>query len=131
MQVDVVRHLAVGMILEMELDRVALAHADEAARHRAAESPERVSDAVGDRLVDFDHFELDDDLGRLFAIGRRRHHGGLVRTAFTGSPCGGPRSPFIEPPVGPTRVSQCPWSDVPHAVSSKAPPSASQSYSSS
>ena len=72
-QVDVVRHLAARVILEMELDRVALAHADEAAGHGAAESPERVRHAVGDLLVDFDHFEFDDDLGRLLAIGGRRH----------------------------------------------------------
>jgi hypothetical protein len=32
-QVDVVRHLAVGVVLQVELHRVALAHADEAARH--------------------------------------------------------------------------------------------------
>jgi hypothetical protein len=63
-QVDVVRHLAAGMVLEMELDRVALAHADEAAGHRAAEGPERVLHALGDLTFDFLHFELDDDLGR-------------------------------------------------------------------
>jgi hypothetical protein len=32
-QVDVVRHLVVGVVLQVELDRVPLAHADEAARH--------------------------------------------------------------------------------------------------
>ena len=41
-----------GMVLQVELDRVALAHADEAAGHGAAESPERVGHALGDLLVD-------------------------------------------------------------------------------
>jgi hypothetical protein len=61
------------MVLEMKLDRVALAYTDEAARHRAAESPECVGHAIGNRFVDLDHFELDDHLGRLLAIGGRWH----------------------------------------------------------
>jgi hypothetical protein len=36
------------MILQVELDRIALADADELAGHGAAESPERVLHAVGD-----------------------------------------------------------------------------------
>ena len=100
-QVDVVRHLAVGMVLEMELDRVALAHADEAAGHRAAEGPERVLHAFGDLACSTSlHFELDDDLGRV-RCGRwaAARAAGLVSTALTGSPCGGPKSPLREPPV--------------------------------
>jgi hypothetical protein len=54
---------------------VALANADEAAGHRAAEGPERVGHAFGDRHVLLDHLELDDHLGRRLAVGRRRHVG--------------------------------------------------------
>jgi hypothetical protein len=43
--VDVVRHLRIGVVVEVELDRVALANADEAAGHGAAEGPEGVGDA--------------------------------------------------------------------------------------
>ncbi|KGS79764.1 hypothetical protein X947_4295 [Burkholderia pseudomallei MSHR7334] len=72
-QIDVVRHFAVRTILEMEFDRVALPHADEVAGHRAAEGPERVVHAVGDRQHFLDHFEIDDDLRRVAARDRRRH----------------------------------------------------------
>ena len=72
-QVDVVRHLARGMILQMELDGVALAHANEAARHGAAERPERVLHAFGNFEVDLFHFEIDDDFRGIVAVRRRRH----------------------------------------------------------
>ena len=75
MQVDVVRHLAGGVVLEMKLHRVALAHANEAAGHGSAESPERVLHAFGDLALDLLHFELDDDLGRCAAPRRRRNVG--------------------------------------------------------
>ena len=92
--------LLVGMILEVELDRVALAHADEAAGHGAAEGPERVGHALGDLLVDLVHLEIDDDLRRMrCACTGGGTCGGLVSTAWTGSPCGGPKSPLREPPV--------------------------------
>jgi hypothetical protein len=48
------------VVLEVELDLVTLPHADEAARHRAAERPERVVDAVGDRQLLLLHLELHD-----------------------------------------------------------------------
>jgi hypothetical protein len=72
-QVDVVWHLRVGVIAQVELDRVAFAHADEGARHGAAEGPESVGDAFGDRPLQFLHFEVDDDLGRRVPARRRRH----------------------------------------------------------
>src|SRR5690606_6849029 len=72
-QVDVVRHLARRMILEMKLDRVALPYSNEAPGHRAAERPERVRHALGDFHVELDDFELDDDLRRIVAIRRGRH----------------------------------------------------------
>ena len=70
----------------MELDRVALAHANETAGHRAAERPERVGHALGDFLVDFGDFEVDDDLRRMRAFDRRRNLGGLVSTACKARP---------------------------------------------
>src|SRR5262245_16764961 len=64
------------MVLEMELDGVALAHADEAAGHRAAEGPECVLHAGGDFTLHLAHLELDDDLGGRVAAGGRWHEGG-------------------------------------------------------
>ena len=52
----------------MELDLVALADANELARHVAAESPERIADAVGKPPFELPHFEIDDDLGRMVAL---------------------------------------------------------------
>ena len=72
-QVDVVRHLRIGMVLQVELDRVALANADEAARDRATKGPERVARAFRDFHFEFTHLELDDDLGRRGATGGRRN----------------------------------------------------------
>jgi len=73
-QVDVVRHLVVRIVAQMEFDRVALAHADEFARNRAAERPEHVGHAFGNRQFFFDDFEFDDHLRRIIAARRRRHH---------------------------------------------------------
>ena len=72
MQVDVVRHLVVGVIVEMHLDLVALADADELAGHMAAEGPEGVADAVGEPPFELPHFEMHDDLRRVVAMDRRR-----------------------------------------------------------
>ena len=77
----------VGHVAQVELDRVALAHADEAARHGAAEGPEGVGDAFGDRHLLLDDVELDDHLRRRLAPGggrhlRRRGQHGLDRLAL-------------------------------------------------
>ena len=61
-QVDVVRHLAVRAVHEVELHFVILPDADELARHAAAEGPERIVHTVGHALHQFDDFELDGDL---------------------------------------------------------------------
>ena len=74
-QVNVVRHLVVGMIAEVKLDRVTLAHADEAAGHRAAEGPERVAHPFGDLLLHLPDLQLHDHPGRMAAVRRRRHVG--------------------------------------------------------
>ena len=72
-QIDVVRVLVVGMIVEMELDFVALADADELAGHVAAESPEGVTHAVGKPPLELADLQMDDDLGRVIAMDRRRN----------------------------------------------------------
>ena len=105
-QIDVVRHLAAGVILEMELDRVALAHADEAAGNRAAECPERVGDAFGNRLFDFDHFEFDDHLRGLLAIGRRRHQRRAGKHRVYGLALWRTEVAFHRAPGGSNRVSR-------------------------
>ena len=56
----------------MHLDLVALADADELARNMAAESPEGVADPVGEPPFELPHFEMDDDLGRVVTMDRRR-----------------------------------------------------------
>ena len=73
MQVDVVRIFVVWMIVEMHLDLVALADADELAGHVAAEGPEGVADAVGEPSLELPDFQMHDDLGRVIAMDRRRH----------------------------------------------------------
>src|SRR5581483_10360924 len=75
MQIDVVRHLVVGMILQMKFHDVALANANEAARDRASEGPEGVTDALGNLLLDLAYLQFHDDLGRLFAISGGRDVG--------------------------------------------------------
>ena len=72
-QIDVVGHLVVGVVVEVELDEVALADADELARDLAAKGPERVANTVGDRHLDFRDLETDDHLRRVLPGDRRRH----------------------------------------------------------
>ena len=74
-QVDVVRHFAAGMVLEVKLDRIALSHANEAARYGTAERPEGVAHAFGDRHFLFGHLQFHDHLCRIFPRDRRRHKG--------------------------------------------------------
>ena len=64
--------LVVGVIVEMHLDLVALADANELAWHMAAESPERIADAVGKPPFELPDFQMHDDLGRVIALDRRR-----------------------------------------------------------
>ena len=75
-EVDVVRHRAVVRVQHRELHEVALAHADEVARHLAAEGPEGVVDAVGEAHGLLDALELDLDPGGVPAGDRGRHGGG-------------------------------------------------------
>ena len=74
-QIDVMRHLVVGMVVEMHLDQIALAHADEFAGNLAAEGPERIADAIGQPAFDFLDLEMDDHLGRVLARDGRRNVG--------------------------------------------------------
>jgi hypothetical protein len=46
--------------------------------------------------------------------------GGLVSTAVTGSPCGGPKSPLRDPPVSATALTGAVFSAEPHPASSAA-----------
>ena len=73
MQVDVVRHLVVGVIVEMHLDLVALADANELARHMPAERPERIADAVGKPPFELPDFQMHHDLRRMLPVDRRRN----------------------------------------------------------
>ena len=76
MQIDIVRHLVVGMIVEMEFDEIAFADADEFAGDAATEGPESVIDAVGEAPAQFAYFQVNDDFGGVIAMDRRRYAGG-------------------------------------------------------
>src|SRR5256885_285792 len=67
------RHLVVGVVLQVKLHRVSLAHANEAARHRSAEGPEGVGHPLGDFPLNLAYFELDNHLRRMSAMDRRRN----------------------------------------------------------
>jgi hypothetical protein len=72
-QVDVVRQLRGRVVVQVELDDIALAYADERSRDAAAVGPEGVFDAVGQAADDLKHLEVDDDARRILAGDRRRH----------------------------------------------------------
>src|SRR6185312_11278413 len=79
-EIDVVRHLRARMVAH----GITLPDADEAARDGAAERPESVIDALGDRLLELAYFELDDHAGRIVAMNgwrnvRRTCENGLDR----------------------------------------------------
>src|SRR4029077_15463612 len=73
MKIDVVRHLVIGMILEMKLDGVSLAHPDETPGSGATKCPEGVAHPFGDFLLNLAHFEVHDDFGGPRTMRRRRH----------------------------------------------------------
>src|ERR1017187_9965972 len=75
MQVDVVRHRARRVVLEMKLDEMAFANADERTRHFPAERPCRVLYAVREPKRLLDDLEIHDHPGRMRAGDRRRHIG--------------------------------------------------------
>jgi hypothetical protein len=61
------------VVVQVELDHVALADADERAGDAAAVGPEGVFDAVGQAAHDLEHLQVDDDARRILAVDRRRH----------------------------------------------------------
>ena len=76
------RHFAARVIEQMKLHLIALADADEAARHVAAEGPKQILDAVRELLDDFAHLEFDDHLRRVPALDRRRDQWRLREDGF-------------------------------------------------
>src|SRR4029079_15587063 len=72
-QVDVVRHGAGLVVLEMQLDEVTLTNADEAAGDGASEGPHVVRHAVGETHRLLDDVDVDDDLRGVRARDRWRH----------------------------------------------------------
>ena len=84
------------MIFQVKFDGITLSHAYKRAWHSAAESPEHIVHTLGDFLLDFLHFEFDDDLGRFFSCSRwPAPPAGWWSTACTGAPWGGPKSPGV------------------------------------
>ena len=76
-QIDVVRHLAGRMIVQVKFDEVAFADANETSGNFAAEGPEKILDAIGKLFHDFLHFEFHDDLGGVGTLDGRRNEWGL------------------------------------------------------
>ena len=72
-QVNVVRHLVVLVVVQVELDLVALANADESAGHMPAKGPEHIIHAVRQLPGDFLDFEVDHHFRCVLAGDRRRH----------------------------------------------------------
>jgi hypothetical protein len=73
MEIDRVVHEAGLVVFEMDLDRVADAHADEGARYLAVERPEIVAGLVVQLPFEFDRLQVDaDDLRWPGADGRRQ-----------------------------------------------------------
>ena len=83
MQIDVVRHLVVRVIVEVKLDVIAFAHANEPARNVAAKGPEHIIDAVREAFRHFLHLEIDDDLRRMLAGMGGGTFGGTPSTAVS------------------------------------------------
>src|SRR5262245_34171799 len=72
-EIDRVIHEAGLVVLEMDLNRVADAHADEGARHLAVECPEIVGDLIVQLPLELDRLQVDpDDLWWTGANGRRQ-----------------------------------------------------------
>src|SRR5215467_10764241 len=84
------RKSAIGMIHEVELDRVTLTHPDELPGDLPTEGPKVILDSLGNREVDLADLELDDDLTWLTACDAGWNHRGCGedcvdgRTALTG-----------------------------------------------
>src|SRR5262249_54811756 len=73
MEIDRVVHEAGLVVFEMDLDRVADAHADEGARYLAVEGPEIVGDLIVQLPFELDGLQVDaDDLRWPGADGRRQ-----------------------------------------------------------
>ena len=66
-EIDVVRHFAVLVIVQVEFHLVPFADADEFSGHIAAEGPKDVLNAVGQAFANFLDFEIDDDFGFLLS----------------------------------------------------------------
>src|SRR5690606_5185190 len=75
MQVDVVRELVIGMVVQMELDKVAFAYTDELTGYGATERPEGVLDARSDLFDELLDFHVYDHLGGVFTGDGRRDFG--------------------------------------------------------
>src|SRR5215831_10872445 len=85
MEIDRMIHEAGLVVLEMDLNRVADAHADEGAGHLAVERPEIVGDLVVQLPFELDRLQVDPDGGRARmgdgrSVGSRTISGAMVAT---------------------------------------------------
>ena len=74
-EVDVVRHDAVGRIIEVDLDRVADTDSNERSGHAPVEGPVMISRAVGELTGHLDRLQADPDRLRTAALERPRQIG--------------------------------------------------------
>jgi hypothetical protein len=57
-EVDVLRHVAAGMAVQMKFDHIVLANPDKLTRDATAECPECILDAIGKAVDDLAHFQV-------------------------------------------------------------------------
>src|SRR3954466_12233943 len=73
MQVDIMRHLSRGMVVQVEFHQISLTNPDEASRDRAAERPKEILHPVRKLLDHFADLQRNNDLGGVFARDWGRH----------------------------------------------------------
>ena len=75
MQINVVRHFALRMIVQVQFHHIPLFDADEFPRHAATKGPERIIHALGEALHHFAYFQIDDNFGGMVACEGWGHQG--------------------------------------------------------
>src|SRR5262245_59839793 len=83
-QIDVMRKPAVGMIHEVELNRIILTYPNELAGNLSSEGPKRVLDSLGDRHVHFTDLQFDDDFAGLSPGNARRNDRSISQDRIDG-----------------------------------------------
>jgi hypothetical protein len=76
-QIDIMRHLVIGIVVQVEFDCVPFPNANEISRHIAAKGPEWILDTIRKAFGDLFYFQVYHDIRRVAPRDRRRHCRGL------------------------------------------------------